>query len=74
MSTLPLWLIGLSAVSAAWSALDRLLVPSVCWLLRRRMERVIDDPNKRLQLEILAFNSARRRVLIDRLLSDPAAG
>ena len=70
--TLPLWVIALIALLAAWAALDRLLMPSVRWFLRRRMERVIDELNKRLQLEIPAFNVTRRRVLIDRLLSDPA--
>ena len=70
--TLPLWLLALIAFLAAWAALDRFLVPSVRWFVRRRMAHVIDELNTRLELEIPAFNLTKRRVLIDRLLYDPA--
>ena len=56
---------------AAWAALDRLLIPSVRWYLRRRVNRVINDLNKRLQLRIEPFRLTRRAVLIDRLTYDP---
>ena len=56
---------------AAWAALDRLLIPSVRWYLRRRVNRVINDLNKRLQLRIEPFALTRRAVLIDRLTYDP---
>lgn len=69
--TLPLWLAVLLVVLAAWAALDRLLVPSVRWYLRRRVNRVIDELNTRLRLEIPAFQRTRRQVLVDRLLYDP---
>ncbi|HEX2224683.1 MAG TPA: 1-acyl-sn-glycerol-3-phosphate acyltransferase, partial [Thermoanaerobaculia bacterium] len=69
--TLPLWLAVLLVILAAWAALDRLLVPSVRWYLRRRVNRVIDELNTRLRLEIPAFQRTRRQVLIDRLLYDP---
>ena len=36
------------------------------------MAHVIDELNTRLELEIPAFNLTKRRVLIDRLLYDPA--
>lgn len=69
--TLPLWLAVLLAVLAAWAALDRLLVPSVRWFLRRRVNRVIDELNTRLRLEIPPFHRTRRQVLVDRLVYDP---
>ena len=34
--TLPVWLAAIVAALALWSVLDRLLLPSVRWLLRRR--------------------------------------
>jgi glycerol-3-phosphate O-acyltransferase len=68
---LPLWAVVLLVLLAAWAALDRLLVPSVRWYLRRRVQRVIDELNTRLKLEIPPFHRTRRRVLIDRLVFDP---
>jgi glycerol-3-phosphate O-acyltransferase len=69
--SLPLWLALLLALLAAWAVLDRMLVPSVRWYLRRRVNRVIDELNARLKLEIPAFHRTERKVLIDRLLYDP---
>ncbi len=69
---LPLWLLLVLLALAGWAALDRLLVPSVRWYLGRRINRVIDELNTRLALRIQPFQRTRRRVLIDRLLYDPA--
>lgn len=69
--SLPLWLAVLLALLAALAALDRLLVPSVRWYLRRRVNRVIDKLNTRLRLEIPAFHRTKRSVLVDRLAFDP---
>ncbi|HVR95263.1 MAG TPA: 1-acyl-sn-glycerol-3-phosphate acyltransferase [Thermoanaerobaculia bacterium] len=69
--TLPVWLVVLLTVLAAWAAFDRLLMPSVRWYLSRRVSRVIDELNTRLRLRIQPFQRTRRRVLIDRLLYDP---
>ncbi|HKV08457.1 MAG TPA: 1-acyl-sn-glycerol-3-phosphate acyltransferase [Thermoanaerobaculia bacterium] len=69
--SLPVWLVVVLVLLAAWAALDRLLVPSVRWYLRRRVNRVIDELNTRLRLEIRPFQRTRRQVLVDRLLYDP---
>jgi glycerol-3-phosphate O-acyltransferase len=68
---LPLWMLLVLLLLAAWAALDRLLVPSVRWYLRRRVNRVIDELNTRLDISIRPFQRTRRQVLIDRLLYDP---
>ena len=68
---LPLWMVVVLLLLAAWAALDRLLVPSVRWYLRRRVNRVIDELNPRLDISIRPFQRTRRQVLIDRLLYDP---
>ena len=68
---LPLWLVVAGAVLALWSVFDRMLVPSIRWFVRRRLNRVIDDLNARLQFQIPRFASTRRQVLIDRLTYDP---
>ncbi|HVT60935.1 MAG TPA: 1-acyl-sn-glycerol-3-phosphate acyltransferase [Thermoanaerobaculia bacterium] len=69
--SLPVWVVILLALLAGWATLDRLLVPSVRWYLRRRVNRVIDELNTRLKIEIQPFQRTRRQVLIDRLLYDP---
>ncbi|MCW5747908.1 MAG: 1-acyl-sn-glycerol-3-phosphate acyltransferase [Alphaproteobacteria bacterium] len=67
----PLWLFLPIAAFALWSLLDRLLIPSVRWVLRRRVNRLINRVNERLQLEIRPFQLTKRQVLVDRLIYDP---
>ncbi|HYG64584.1 MAG TPA: 1-acyl-sn-glycerol-3-phosphate acyltransferase [Thermoanaerobaculia bacterium] len=69
--SLPLWLVLLLVLLAGWAVLERLLVPSVRWYLRRRVNRVIEELNTRLRVEIRPFQRTRRQVLIDRLIYDP---
>jgi glycerol-3-phosphate O-acyltransferase len=69
--TLPLWVVIIVALLAAWAAIDRILVPSVRWALRRRANRAIDELNTRLKLRIQPFKLTKRQVLIDRLVFDP---
>ena len=57
---------------AAWAALDRLLLPGVRWFLRSRANRVLEEVRSRFQIEIRPFQLTRRRVVIDRLVYDPA--
>jgi glycerol-3-phosphate O-acyltransferase len=69
--TLPLWVVVLLGAAAAWLVLERLLVPSVRFFLRRRVNRVLDEVNKRLQIHVQPFKLTKRKVLIDRLMYDP---
>ncbi|MGE0735954.1 MAG: 1-acyl-sn-glycerol-3-phosphate acyltransferase [Alphaproteobacteria bacterium] len=66
----PVWLLVLVGVFAAWAALDRLLIPSVRWFLRSRVNKVLDQIGSRLQVEIPSITLTRRQVLIDRLMYD----
>ncbi len=67
----PLWLAALLVAFAAVAILDRLLLPGARWYLRRRVDRVIDEINRRLRLRIQPFKLTRRAVLVDRLAWDP---
>jgi glycerol-3-phosphate O-acyltransferase len=69
--TVPLWLFVAIVVFALWSLLDRLLIPSGRWFLRRRLNRLIDRVNQKLAVEIKPFQLTKRQVLIDRLVYDP---
>ena len=68
---IPVWLLVFGGILAAIGILDRLLMPSVRWYLRRRLNRVIDSLNDRLQLSIQPFKLTRRKIMIDRLIHDP---
>ncbi len=68
--TLPLWLFVLLALLALWAALDRLLLPGVRWYFRRKMNRVMQEIDTRLNVELPQFKLTRRQVLIDRLFHD----
>jgi glycerol-3-phosphate O-acyltransferase len=69
--TVPLWLFVAIGVFALWSLLDRLLIPSGRWFVRRRLNRLIDRVNLKLAVEIKPFQLTKRQVLIDRLVYDP---
>lgn len=68
--SLPLWLVIIGAALVAWALLDHLLLPSVRWFFRRRVNIVINEINKRLDIQLPAFKLMRRRILIDRLMYD----
>ena len=68
--SLPLWLAVVLMLLSAWAALDLLLLPSVRWILRRRVNRVLEELNTRLKIRIPPFKLTKREVLIDRLLYD----
>jgi len=67
----PYWMVILLVVLAAIALLDRMLMPSARWYMRRRLNRAIERLNDRLQLRIQPFKLTRRKVMIDRLLHDP---
>ncbi|MDQ2069694.1 1-acyl-sn-glycerol-3-phosphate acyltransferase [Natronospira bacteriovora] len=67
----PLWLLLAIALLALWVLLERLLLPSVRWFFRRRVNLLIDQLNRRLKLRLPTFSLTKRRVLIDRLVYDP---
>lgn len=69
--TLPLWFVVIAAIFGLAGLIDRLLVPSLRWALRRRANKAIDELNTRLKLHIQPFKLTKRQVLIDRLAYDP---
>ena len=69
--SLPLWLVLIVGALALWSVVDRLLLPGVRFLMRRRFNRAIEDLNTRLKLRIQPFKLAKRQALIDQLIFDP---
>lgn len=68
--TLSIWIFLLLLAITAWAMLDRVLIPSVRWFLRRRINRVIDEINTRLDITIKPMQLTKRQVLIDRLIYD----
>jgi glycerol-3-phosphate O-acyltransferase len=69
--TISVWLFILLLAVCAWAALERVLIPSSRWFIRRRINRVIDEISSRLDIQIKPFQLTKRQVLIDRLVYDP---
>ncbi|MBL4769271.1 MAG: glycerol-3-phosphate acyltransferase, partial [Rhodobacteraceae bacterium] len=68
---MPLWLLLLILGFAAIAALDKVMMPSVRWFFRRRLEKAVEQLNKRLDRPIQPFKLARRYDMIQRLIYDP---
>ena len=68
--TLPLWLFVVLLLFAAVMVLDRILMPGVRWFLRRRVNRVIEEINTRLDIQIRPFQLTRKQALVDQLVFD----
>lgn len=68
---IPIWAIVLTGLLALVAALDKILLPSVRWFFRRRLERAVARLNTRLERPIQPFKLARRFDTIQRLTYDP---
>ncbi len=68
---IPLWLLFVLVALAVVTSLQYFLLPPVRRLMRRRANRVIDEVNSRLALELPSFKLTKREVLIDRLVYHP---
>jgi glycerol-3-phosphate O-acyltransferase len=67
----PLWLAILIAALAVWALADHFLLPGARWILRRRINRVLEELETRLKIRIPPFKLTKREVLISRLVDDP---
>ncbi len=68
--TLPYWTFIILVVFAAIMLLDRVFLPGMRWYLKRRVNRVIEEINTRLDVEIRPIQFTRRQTLIDQLVFD----
>ena len=68
--TLPYWIFIVLLLFAAIMVLDRILLPGMRWYLKRRVNRVIEEINTRLDIEIRPIQFTRRQALIDQLVFD----
>ena len=68
--SLPLWLLVLGGLLAAWAMLASIMLPSVRWWFAARASRVLDDVGARLNIEVRPFQQTRRQALIDLVTYD----
>jgi glycerol-3-phosphate O-acyltransferase len=68
--TMPAWVFIILLLFAGVMVLDRLLMPSLRWMLRRRVKKVMDEVSSRLHIAIRPFQLTRRQGLIDQLVFD----
>ena len=67
----PLWLVVLAGLLAAWAFYEHVLIPALRWMLVHPADRVIEDVSTRLRIGIRPFQQTRRQALIHRLMTDP---
>lgn len=70
MITLPYWVFIIITVFASVMVLDRILLPGMRWYFRRRVNRVIEEINTRLDIEIRPFQRTRKQAIVDQLVFD----
>ncbi|MEX0348746.1 MAG: 1-acyl-sn-glycerol-3-phosphate acyltransferase [Paracoccaceae bacterium] len=71
---MPLWLLLLILGFAIVAALDKVMLPSVRWFFRRRLERAVARLNKQLTRPIQPFKLMRRHDMMQRIIYDPEVG
>ena len=69
--TISLWVFIILIAFAIIAALEKVLIPSSRWFLRRRINQVLQEIGTRLDIEIRPFQLTKRQVLLDRLVYDP---
>ncbi|WP_251359757.1 1-acyl-sn-glycerol-3-phosphate acyltransferase [Kangiella sp. TOML190] len=67
---LPLWLLIIIVAFALVMVLDRILMPSMRWFLRRKVNNILTEFSDKLSIEIRPFQLTRKRTLVDRLVFD----
>ena len=68
--TLPSWIFILLLLAASYAILMSVLLPSVRWYLRRRLNKTVDKLNSRLQIKIRPLHLSKRQLLVDQLMFD----
>lgn len=69
--SLPVWLGIIVIALAVWALVAHIMLPGGRWLLRRRVNRVLEELDARLKIRIPPFKLTKRDVLISRLVDDP---
>ena len=66
----PFWLAVLGGLLAAWALYERVMMPSLRWVIRSRANKALDEFGSRLRISIRPFQQTRRQALIDLLAYD----
>jgi glycerol-3-phosphate O-acyltransferase len=69
--TLPAWVFVILLIFAALAAAEKLLVPTLRWLVTLPANRMLDELSGRVRIGIRPFQRTQRQALIQRLLADP---
>lgn len=71
MVSLPVWLAIVVGALALWALVGHFILPGARWLIRRRVNRVLEEVEARLKIRIPPFKLTKRDILIERLVDDP---
>ena len=67
---IPIWLFVLLGVTFILVLINKLLIPSVRWFFRKKLNKTINELNQRFNIKLRPFQLTKRQVLIDRLVHD----
>ena len=67
---IPLWLFLLLSGVFTLVLINKLLMPSVRWFFRKKLNKAINELNQRLNVKLRPFQLTKRQVLLDRLIHD----
>ena len=71
MVSLPIWFAILVGALALWALVGHFVLPGARWIVRRRVNRVLEEVEARLKIRIPPFKLTKRDILIERLVDDP---
>lgn len=69
--SLPIWFAVVLIALASWAFVGHFVLPGWRWIVRRRINRVLEELDTRLKIRIPPFKLTKREVLIERLVADP---
>ena len=68
---IPLYILIPVLVLAAFALAERILLPGLRVVVRRKVRRLVDDLNERLRLQLQPFKLTRKRIVEQLLVHDP---
>ena len=67
---IPTWLFVLLGVTFILVLVNKLLIPSVRWFFRKKLNKAINELNQRFNIKLRPFQLTKHQVLLDRLVHD----
>ncbi|MDX2471636.1 MAG: 1-acyl-sn-glycerol-3-phosphate acyltransferase [SAR324 cluster bacterium] len=71
MISIPYWVFFILLFGSIYAVTRTLFLPSLRWFFRRKVNKLVDQLNNSLDIQLQPFKMTKRQALIDRLINDP---